>query len=70
MKQKVFFITFKGHSLKQIKTTFLQNESLTLRTSIFIIAAPSNIFAPIIGIKYDDGDDGGKMFLEITSNNA
>ena len=31
MRQKSFFITFKGHSWKQIKTTFLELESRTLK---------------------------------------
>ena len=31
MRQKVFFIIFKGLSLKQIKTIFLKDESPTLR---------------------------------------
>ena len=30
MKQKAFFIIFKGFSLKQIKTIFLEGESPTL----------------------------------------
>ena len=31
MKQKAIFIIFKGLLLRQIKTTFLEGESLTLR---------------------------------------
>ena len=32
MKQKAFFIIFKGLSLKSVKTNFLKGESLTLHT--------------------------------------
>ena len=40
MKEKAFFISFKGLSLKQIKskTIFLENESQTLRPNNQIIA--------------------------------
>ena len=33
MKQKTFFINFKGLSLKQIKETIIEGESLTLTSN-------------------------------------
>ena len=35
MKQKSFFIIFKGFSLKQIKGIFLEGESPTLNLTIY-----------------------------------
>ena len=37
MKQKVFFITFKGLSLKQIKQIFMEGESPTLMFTNYLI---------------------------------
>ena len=35
MKQKAFFMIFKGLSLKQIKQTFLEDESPTLKVQSY-----------------------------------
>ena len=62
MKQKAFFIIFKGFSIKQIKQVFLEGESPTLKKTCF-----SNCLLPSSSHTYQNRKWPSNL-LDVTAN--